>query len=87
MSWLGQAAMNLTSGFIQRAITNQLNPNTVLEVKPEHYSDRVIHCREDAIVLYGPSVKNDKYEIILNRPCSETLHQAFRYVYKAYYLK
>ncbi|XP_069701156.1 85/88 kDa calcium-independent phospholipase A2 isoform X2 [Periplaneta americana] len=79
MSWLG--ALGLTSGFVLRNLLSQeSNPNKVLEVKSEQYSDRFIHCREDALVLYGPRKEKsskEKYEIVLQRPCTETLYQAF----------
>jgi calcium-independent phospholipase A2 len=82
-SWLG--ALGLTSGFVLRSLlSQQSNPNKVLDVKSDQYSDRFVQCREDALVLYGPSrEKNspkEKYEIVLQRPCTETLHQAFRLV-------
>ncbi|PSN56989.1 hypothetical protein C0J52_04241 [Blattella germanica] len=77
MSWLG----SLASGFVLRNLLSQeSNPNKVLDVKPDQYSDRFVHCREDALVLYGPKREKsskEKYEIILQRPCTETLHQAF----------
>jgi hypothetical protein len=82
-SWFG--ALGLASGIAFRSILGQVsNPNKVLDVKPGQYSDRFIHCREEALVLYGPTKEGkptqEKYEIVLHRPCSETLHQAFRLV-------
>lgn len=82
-SWLG--ALGLTSGFVLRnLLSQQSNPNKVLDVKSDQYSDRFVQCREDALVLYGPGKEQksakEKYEIVLQRPCTETLHQAFRLV-------
>ncbi|PNF40047.1 85/88 kDa calcium-independent phospholipase A2 [Cryptotermes secundus] len=79
-SWLG--ALGLTSGFVLRnLLSQQSNPNKVLDVKSDQYSDRFVQCREDALVLYGPGKEQkstkEKYEIVLQRPCTETLHQAF----------
>jgi len=79
MSWLG--ALDV-AGFAFRSLLGEAsNPNKVLDVKSGQYSNRFIHCREEALVLYGPSKeglrKQEKYEIVLQRPCSESLHQAF----------
>lgn len=54
------------------------NPNRVVEVKSEKYSDRLIISREDSIVLYACSEIEPRFEIIMHRPCSESLSQAFR---------
>lgn len=82
MSWLG--ALGLTPASVLRnLLCQESNPNKVLVVKPEHYSDKFVHCREDALVLYGPrkeTSSKEKYEIVLQRPCTETLEQAFRFV-------
>lgn len=82
-SWLG--ALGLASGFVLRnLLSQQSNPNKVLDVKSDQYSDRFVQCREEALVLYGPGKEQkstkEKYEIVLQRPCTETLHQAFRLV-------
>jgi calcium-independent phospholipase A2 len=82
-SWLG--SLGLASGFVLRnLLTQQSNPNKVLDAKSDQYSDRFVQCREDALVLYGPGKEQKstkgKYEIVLQRPCTETLHQAFRLV-------
>ena len=77
MVWLGTIANNV----LRNIVFSDTPPNIVQEVRPEHYTDRHIHAREDGIVLYGPGGKNqDKYEIVLHRPCTETLHQAYRYI-------
>lgn len=74
MTWLGTIASN-----VLRMVYTDVPPSIVQEVKPENYSNRHIECREDGIVLYGPGEKNEKkYEIVLHRPCTETLHQAYR---------
>ncbi|XP_054008807.1 85/88 kDa calcium-independent phospholipase A2 isoform X1 [Hylaeus anthracinus] len=74
MAWLGSIASNVLRNYV----FPDVGLNVVQEVKPENYSNRHIHCREDGIVLYGPGEKpNEKYEIVLHRPCTETLHQAY----------
>ncbi|EFN81540.1 85/88 kDa calcium-independent phospholipase A2 [Harpegnathos saltator] len=73
MSWIGAIANNV----LRNIVYTDTPPNVVLEVRPEHYSNRHIHSREDGIVLYGPGDRSQKYEIVLHRPCTETLHQAY----------
>lgn len=70
MAWLG----NLIKRGLQMGDSN---PNKVLEVKSEKYSDRLIICREDCIVLYSASESEPRYEIVMQRPCSESLSLAF----------
>lgn len=75
MAWLGTIA----SSVLRNIVYPDVPSNIILEVKPENYSNRHIECREDGIVLYGPGEKvQEKYEIVLHRPCTETLHQAYR---------
>lgn len=74
MTWLGTIASNV----LRNIVFQDIPPNIVQEVKPENYSNRHIECREDGIVLYGPGENERKYEIVLHRPCTETLHQAYR---------
>ncbi|OAD60715.1 85 kDa calcium-independent phospholipase A2 [Eufriesea mexicana] len=74
MAWFG----TITSSVLRSVLWQDVAPNTVQEVRPENYSNRHIECREDGIVLYGPGGKSDeKYEIVLHRPCTETLNQAY----------
>ncbi|KYM92145.1 85 kDa calcium-independent phospholipase A2, partial [Atta colombica] len=74
MAWLGTIANNV----LRNIVFSDTPPNVIQEVRPDQYSNRHIHSREDGIVLYGPGGKNqDKYEIVLHRPCTETLHQAY----------
>lgn len=75
MTWLG----NIASNVLRNIVYSDVKPNVIQEVKPDQYSNRHIYCREDGIVLYDPEQKNEKYEIVLHRPCTETLHQAYRY--------
>lgn len=78
MAWLGAIASGLV---LRNILGTDTPPNKVLEVKPEQYGNRTIYCREDGIVLYGSDDKQkEKYEIVLHRPCTETLHQAYRFV-------
>lgn len=70
MAWLGT--------ILRSTVHTDIPPNVIREVRPENYSNRHIECREDGIVLYGPGEKTqEKYEILLHRPCTETLHQAY----------
>jgi calcium-independent phospholipase A2 len=82
MSWFD--ALGAASNAIKTIWGEVSNPNKVLDVKSGQYSHRLIHCREEALVLYAPSQAGsraqEKYESVLHRPCNETLHQAFRLV-------
>jgi calcium-independent phospholipase A2 len=81
MSWFD--ALGVAGYALRNMLGEASDPNKVLDVKSGQYSDRFIHCREEALVLYGPSkegLRTQKYEIVLHRPCSESLHQAFRLV-------
>ncbi|XP_076648971.1 calcium-independent phospholipase A2 VIA [Halictus rubicundus] len=73
MAWLGTIASNV----FWNIMNQDVQPNLVQEVKSEQYSNRHILCREDAIMLYSAEGKNEKYDIVLHRPCTETLHQAY----------
>ncbi|KAK0161672.1 hypothetical protein PV327_008091 [Microctonus hyperodae] len=74
MTWLGDIANNV----FRNIVFGDTPPHIVLEVRQDKYSNRHIHCREEGIMLYGPGDRNnDKYEIVLHRPCQETMHQAF----------
>jgi hypothetical protein len=68
-------------------VCQESNPNKVIVVEPEHYSNKSVHRRfhgrENALVLYGrrkETSSKQKYEIVLQRLCTETLEQAFRFV-------
>lgn len=66
-------------------LTSGPPPNKVVESKPDSFTQRGIHAREDGLVLYLPPVNVPKgskanYEIVLHRPATETLHQIFRYL-------
>lgn len=74
MTWLETIASNV----LRNIVFQDIPSNTVQEVEPKNYSNRHIECREDGIVLYGPAEKNKKFEVVLHRPCTETLHQAYR---------
>ncbi|XP_014284806.1 85/88 kDa calcium-independent phospholipase A2 [Halyomorpha halys] len=70
MAWIGN--------LIRRGLQiGDANPTRVVEVKSEKYSDRSIISREDSIVLYNCSDNEPRFEIIMHRPCSESLSQAF----------
>lgn len=73
MAWLSTIANN-----VLRNVFTTSSPTVVLAVRPDQYSNRHIHCREDGIVLYRAGNKReDKYDIVLHRPCTETLNEAF----------
>lgn len=61
-------------------------PTKVLETKTDNYSERHIHCREEGLILYAPQNNTNnkreksKYEIVLHKPCTESLLYAFRCV-------
>nr|CAD7201715.1 unnamed protein product [Timema douglasi] len=74
-SWLGSIGLTAGGLMLRNLLSSEPNPNKVLDVKSVQYSDRNVHCRDDALVLYIS--KNNSYEIVLQRPCTETLHQSF----------
>ncbi|KAL1128876.1 hypothetical protein AAG570_013410 [Ranatra chinensis] len=66
---------NWISNFVRTIVGNEPNPDKVVEVRAEKFSDWNILSREDSIVLYrGPQ---DKYEILMHRPCTESLSLAY----------
>lgn len=68
MSWFN----TLTWNFLKIEDSNK-----VLEVVAQDYSHHEIFCREDSLVLYVPSQKSNKYELVLHRPLNETLNEAY----------
>ncbi|XP_050666518.1 85/88 kDa calcium-independent phospholipase A2 [Leptidea sinapis] len=65
-------------------LSNEEPPTKVLEVRSENYISRPIHYRDDSMLLYGPKASSDKrnpkdkyYEIILQKPFTESLHQMY----------
>ena len=70
------------SGVFRNFLSNESNPNTVREVRQEEYSNRDPHDRVESLVLYGSErgKQSQMYEIVLLRPYTETLSQAFRLV-------
>lgn len=72
MAWLG----NLIMRGLQMGDSN---PTKVIDVKSEKYSDRQIISREDCIVLYANSENEPRFEIVMHKPCSESVSQAYRY--------
>ncbi|XP_078034876.1 calcium-independent phospholipase A2 VIA [Augochlora pura] len=73
MAWLGSIASNMFRSIAKPHVPS----NLVQEVNSEQYSNRSILAREDAMVLYGADEENRKYDIVLHKPCTETLHQAY----------
>lgn len=75
MAWLG----NIASSVLRNIVFAEIPPNQVQEIKTNEYHKRHIHSREDGIVLYTPgNFEKEKYEIVLHRPCTETLQQGYR---------
>ncbi|KAL1451791.1 hypothetical protein WDU94_006137 [Cyamophila willieti] len=51
--------------FLMNMFKPDQNPNKVIEVRPEKYSDRTVVARHDCIILYG--VLEGLYDIVLHR--------------------
>ncbi|KAK9502817.1 hypothetical protein O3M35_011519 [Rhynocoris fuscipes] len=70
MAWLGN--------FIKRSLLNvEPDPDKVLEVRTDLYHDRTVISREEGMFLYGISSNDTKYEIVMHKPCSESLSQGY----------
>ncbi|XP_023312464.1 85/88 kDa calcium-independent phospholipase A2 isoform X3 [Anoplophora glabripennis] len=74
----------LATGFnvLRSLLSAEPLPNKVVETRPDIFTSREIHSREDGLVLYLPPKNLQKgaksnYEIVLHRPTTETLHQIF----------
>lgn len=66
---------------IRNLLKIELNPSKVIEVKQEKYTDRLVHSREDGIVLYRSGEQDQEiYEIVLLRPFNENMCTAYRYL-------
>ncbi|KAJ8679243.1 hypothetical protein QAD02_015030 [Eretmocerus hayati] len=73
MAWLGSIANT-----VLRNMFPDIPDNQVQEVKTSEYHKRHIHCREEGIVLYTPkNVDKEKFEIVLHKPCTESLHSGY----------
>uniref|UniRef100_A0A1S4KHT0 Uncharacterized protein n=3 Tax=Culex pipiens complex TaxID=518105 RepID=A0A1S4KHT0_CULQU len=81
MAWLGIGA--LASGLVlQRLLGGDAPPNKVQEVKNELYINLQVLHRDDAMRLYAPGNgssgdKKSVYEIVLERPHSETINTSY----------
>lgn len=68
---------------LRSILSAEAPPTKVIEAKSDAYTARDIYCREEGMVLYAPQASNKKekprYEIVLHRPCTESLHQTYRY--------
>ncbi|XP_062542615.1 85/88 kDa calcium-independent phospholipase A2 isoform X5 [Armigeres subalbatus] len=66
---------------LQRLLGGDVPPNKVLEVKNENYINLQVLHRDDAMRLYAPSnggnEKKPMYEIVLERPHSETVNTSY----------
>lgn len=72
MAWFGSLAST-----VLRNVFAELPADKVIEVNIDDYYKRNIHCREDGIVLYSPGKDKDKFEIVLQKPYTETLQSAY----------
>jgi len=69
MSWLNT---------LKVFFTPDKNPNKVIEVKSEKYSNRNVHCRHDPIILYARD-SNNVSEIVLHLTRAESLTTSYRF--------
>ncbi|CAH1738202.1 unnamed protein product [Aphis gossypii] len=67
MSWLNS---------LKVFFTPDKNPNKVIEVKSEKYSNRNVHCRHDPIILYAVD-NNNVSEIVLHLSRAESLTTSY----------
>lgn len=80
------ALKNIFVTVLRSMLGTEPAPTKVLGTKADNYSDRHIHCREEGLILYAPqnNVNNkkekSKYEIVLHKPCTESLLYAYRFV-------
>lgn len=68
MSWLNS---------LKVFFTPDNNPNKVIEVKSEKYSNRNVYFREDPIILYAVD-SNNVSEIVLHLSRTESLTTSYR---------
>ncbi|XP_031782364.1 85/88 kDa calcium-independent phospholipase A2 [Nasonia vitripennis] len=72
MAWLENIASSVRNYFADVPGTH------VQEVKTTDYDKRHIHGRADGIILYAPGKsEKQKYDIVLQRPCTATLYQGY----------
>lgn len=69
---------------LQRLLGGDAPPNKVQEVKNEMYINLQVLHRDDAMRLYAPGNgssgdKKSVYEIVLERPHSETINTSYRW--------
>lgn len=69
MAWIGSLIGTIFSG--------DSSPDKITEVKLDGYLRRTVIVRGEGICLYDKSSANDKYEILMHKPFSESLSQAF----------
>ncbi|CAH2090871.1 unnamed protein product [Euphydryas editha] len=72
------------NSFIRGILSIEEPPTKVIEVRSENYISRPIHYRDDSMLLYGPGSSSDRknakdkyYEIVLNKPFTESLHHMY----------
>lgn len=64
---------------------SDVGPNRVQEIKTDSLGSLPVLQRDEGMVLYGPPLtvvpdRKIQYEIVLNRPCSDNLSTAYRYI-------
>lgn len=70
MAWFEVASV------FRNVLSSLSNPHKVVEVKQDKYTDSVVNCREEEMILYH--VPSDKrYEIVLLRPHSDQAYRSF----------
>ncbi|XP_059053783.1 85/88 kDa calcium-independent phospholipase A2 [Achroia grisella] len=73
----------MLNSFFRGLLGGEEPPTKVLEVRSDNYISRPIHFRKDSMILYGPkgpaerNTKDKCYEIVLQKPFTETLHQMY----------
>lgn len=73
----------MLNSFFRGLLGGEELPTKVLEVRSDNYLFRPIHYRKDSMILYAPKIPSEKnakdkyYEIVLQKPFTETLHQMY----------
>lgn len=67
---------------LHRLLGTDAGPNKVQEIKTDSLGNLPVVHRDEGMFLYGPPLisldKKTNFEIVLNRPCSDTLNTAYR---------
>ncbi|XP_075228914.1 calcium-independent phospholipase A2 VIA isoform X2 [Lycorma delicatula] len=71
MAWYEVASV------IRNMLSSVSNPSKVVEVRQDKYTDCVVNCREEEMILYQMPT-DVKYEIVLLRPHSDQAYSLYR---------